>query len=130
MQLQIIIKNFNPHNLSKLLSILKKSINIAKLDKKVIIECINTNEQDTFAFTIWPLKNGFQTPVVQLTNQLMEQDQDTIGYTLTHEFIHCKQGFWHILTQNFWHIITFKKGFPRFEIEAYDSINKWYDKNE
>lgn len=120
--------NFNRH--SKLLSVLKRSIDISKCNREVVFECIDSKEVDTYAFTDWPLKYFFRKPVVKLTMKLMEQDRDTIGYTVTHELVHCRQGFWKILLQNMWYAVTFKKGFPPFEIEAYDTLNAWYDKNE
>lgn len=127
--MKIIISNkISHHNHSKILSVLKKSLNISNLNKTVIIECINPKKQDTYAYTKWYLRYGFKIPTIQLTEKLMKQSSDIIGYTLTHEFIHCRQGFWKILIQKIWFFITFKKCIPPFEIQAYNSINEWYKK--
>ena len=123
-------KGFDFSKQSQLLSVLKQAINISKCNREVLIECIDSKESDTYAFTDWPLKYFFRKPIVRLTNKLMEQDRDTVGYTLTHELVHCRQGFWKILGQNIWYAITFRKGFPPFEIEAYNTLNDWYDQKK
>lgn len=119
--------SFNKEDREKLLKVLPQAIDISQCDREVFIELVSTKEEDTYAFADWPLKFWFKTPVIKLTTKLMEQDLNMIGLTLTHELIHCRQGFWTIFSQNFWYSITFNDNFPPFEIEAYNSVNLWYD---
>ena len=127
MPLKIIFDNsFSEENKSQVLSVLKRAVSLSKCNREIYLSVID-DKKDTYALTDWPLKLWFKKPIVKLTKTLLKQDKNTIGYTLTHELIHCRQGFWKILWQNIYYAVTFKKGFPPFEIEAYDSINLWYE---
>lgn len=118
---------FQKIHLTKIKQVIDKAIKISKVNRKAYIQYKEFIEEDTNAITEWPLKYLFRTPIIKLSKQLLDQDTDRIGITLTHELIHCRQGFWMILTQNIWWTITRKPGFPPFEQEAYDSINDWYN---
>lgn len=82
-------------------------------------------ESDINGTTTWPFFNmwPFGKPTVYLTNGAFE-DEDMLGVTLTHEFIHCRQGWFMIYKSKLGSLF----GRPDFvEDEAYNSVNLWYD---
>lgn len=121
----IILKELQNKHKADILAVLDNALKISGYKGKVIIQYMNNKEKDTYAITSWPLKYFFRIPVISLNKLIFGPDNNILGYTLTHELIHCRQGCWTIFYQNIKYL--FKKGFPPFEIEAYDSINQWYD---
>lgn len=123
--LNIILKEFSNKHKADILSVLDKSLKISGYRGKVIFKYMSGKDDDTYAITNWPIKYFMKTPVVSLNKTVFWKDNNTLGYTLAHELIHCRQGAFRIFCENI--LYLFKKGYPPFEMEAYDSINKWYD---
>jgi len=83
---------------------------------------------DTHAWTTWSPITLWQVPSVKVFPCLLEEGYDATGVCLTHELIHCRQGFWKVYGQKFLYTLMFwKKGEIPIEEEAYDSVNFWYD---
>ena len=85
------------------------------------------SESDTLAVTSWSL---FMEPSIWLMLDALDQDDDDLGVSLTHELIHVRQGAWRVFWGNFIWFITGYAGFPPHEVEAYDAVNLWYDHKE
>jgi len=75
------------------------------------------------ALTSWTILNLFSRPRITLFDPAF-QDSDTLGVTLTHELIHCRQGFLKVTWQTL--LWMMRSGFPPIEEEAYDAINLWW----
>ena len=82
---------------------------------------------DTDAWTTWSPLNLWKRPCIKLFPRLFERGFDAIGICLTHELIHCRQGFFKVYWQKFVWAILRRSGYPPVEDEAYESVNLWHD---
>jgi len=78
------------------------------------------------AMTEWSPWSLFSRPTIILFPPAFV-DGDTLGITLTHELIHCRQGFWKVWWQNFSWAIMRRSGQPPIEDEASEAVNLWWD---
>jgi hypothetical protein len=87
----------------------------------------NYTEETPAAEISW-FPNPFVPKIVIAPEVFVHSDTyNNVGITLTHEFIHARQGVWRIFLEGLVWFIKGQKGYPSFEQEAYDSVNIWWD---
>jgi hypothetical protein len=87
----------------------------------------NYTEETPAAEISW-FPNPFIPKIVIAPEVFAESDTyNNLGITLTHELIHARQGVWRIFWESLVWYITGQNGYPKFEEEAYDSVNIWWD---
>lgn len=104
--------------IAKTNSVLDKALQISGYKGEFILRYKEVIEDDTFALTKWSILNLYRVPIITVCKELLDSDYDTVGFTLAHEFVHCRQGFWKVFFGSF--------GIIDVENEAYDMINRWY----
>lgn len=112
------------------LDVVDRAVKLSLLDKDIIVRRGRrdslSGEGEGAAITTWSITSLFSRPVVTLFDPAFVS-LDTLGITLTHEFIHCRQGLWKVGWQNLLWAILRKSGQPPIEDEAYESVNLWWD---
>lgn len=126
-------RGFDDSEIGKIIENIEKAVVLSKFSGSVDIirgksDPLADGEEGA-AITSWTILNLFIRPNTILFEPSF-YDDDMLGITLTHELIHCRQGFWLILWQNLEWAILRKSGLPPFEEEAYDAVNTWYDSKD
>lgn len=107
-----------------------KAEKLAKHDGDVLVRRgrrdTRSGEGEGAAITTWSITNLFARPRMTLFDPAFS-DVPTLGITLTHELIHCRQGFWKVWWQNLVWAVLRRSGEPPIEEEASDAVNLWWD---
>ena len=114
-------------------SVIEKAMRLAEYEGRVRIvrgrRDVRSGEEEGAAITTWSIMNLFSNPKMTLFDPAFS-DITMLGITLTHELIHCRQGFWKVWWQNLVWAIGRRPGQPPIESEASEAVNLWWDDKE
>ena len=87
----------------------------------------DSQAKDTDALTTWSPFHIWHIPKVRLFPGVFDRGQDALGVCITHELIHCRQGFWRVYGQKLWWGICHGEEEVPVEVEADEAVNLWFD---